>query len=134
MFKIKRVYDPPEPADGLRFLVDRLWPRGVRKDTLQLAGWLKELAPSDDLRRWFGHDPARWQEFCQRYRTELAGQEAAWRPLLETGRTEIVTLLFAAHDVDHNNAVALRSFLEQHLADQAHKSGIIPPEEQDHVL
>jgi uncharacterized protein YeaO (DUF488 family) len=126
MFKIKRVYDPAEPGDGLRFLVDRLWPRGMKKETLQLAGWLKELAPSDELRHWFGHDPIRWEEFCRRYQAELAGQEAAWRPLLEAGRTQVITLLFAAHDVEHNNAVALRSFLEGKRAGH--------PEEQDHVL
>lgn len=133
MFKIKRVYDPCEPADGLRFLVDRLWPRGLKKETLQLAGWLKELAPSDDLRRWFGHDPARWEEFCLRYHAELEAQEGVWGPLLETGRTQVVTLLFATHELEHNNAVALRSFLEKRLAGQQ-AAEADPPEEQIHVL
>jgi len=125
MLKIKRVYDPPEPGDGLRFLVDRLWPRGLKKEALGLDGWLKELAPSDGLRHWFGHDPGRWVEFCQKYHAELEGIEAAWRPLMETIRTQVVTLLFAAHDREHNNAVALAAFLEKVLANYR---------EQDHVL
>jgi uncharacterized protein YeaO (DUF488 family) len=116
MLKIKRAYAPPEVQDGLRFLVDRLWPRGLKKETLQLAGWLKELAPSDELRQWFGHDPARWEEFSRRYHAELSQQPGNWASLLETSRTQVVTLLFAAHDEEHNNAVALRMFLEEQLA------------------
>ncbi|HZV83087.1 MAG TPA: DUF488 domain-containing protein [Geobacteraceae bacterium] len=134
MLRIKRVYDPCEAEDGLRFLVDRLWPRGVKKENLQLDGWLKELAPSDDLRHWFGHDTARWEEFCRRYRAELEENVAAWRPLLESARTKIVTLLFAAHDLEHNNAVALRSFLEKILADQPQAAKTDSLKEQNHVL
>lgn len=116
MFRVKRVYDPREPDDGLRFLVDRLWPRGLNKETLGLDGWLKELAPSDGLRHWFGHDPARWEEFCSRYHDELGANATAWLPLLEMAKTRTVTLLFAAHDQERNNAVALRLFLERRMA------------------
>jgi len=115
MIRIKRVYDSHEPDDGPSFLVDRLWPRGLKKEALQLAGWLKEVAPSDDLRRWFGHDPANWEEFCRRYAAELEDQRDAWQSLLEMARTQDITLLYAAHDRERNNAVALKSFLEQRL-------------------
>ncbi len=110
--RVKRVYDPPAPEDGRRFLVDRLWPRGVKKEALRLDAWLKELAPSDALRRWFGHDPARWEEFQRRYFAELEAKPEAWRPLLEAAREGTVTLLFSARDDEHNNAVALKAFLE----------------------
>jgi uncharacterized protein YeaO (DUF488 family) len=113
MIRVKRAYDPPEQGDGLRFLVDRLWPRGVKKESLRIDGWLKEVAPSDDLRHWFGHDPDRWEEFCRRYNAELEENGSAWRPLLEAARLQTVTLLFAARDDERNNAVALRSFLEK---------------------
>lgn len=116
MIRIKRVYDPQEPVDGLRFLVDRLWPRGMKKETLQMDGWLKDVAPSDALRHWFGHDPAKWEEFCLRYHAELEANGEAWRPLLETAKNSDLTLLFSAHDPEHNNAAALRSFLENRLA------------------
>lgn len=110
--RIKRVYDAPENEDGLRFLVDRLWPRGIRKENLQVDGWLKELAPSDALRKWFGHDPARWEEFMRRYHTELKENSKAWQSLLELTRTQTVTLLYSARDGLLNNAAALRAFLE----------------------
>ena len=112
MIHIKRVYDPAGQDDGLRFLVDRLWPRGMKKESLRLDGWLKDIAPSDELRRWFGHDPARWTEFCRRYEGELGENGEAWRPLLEAARKDNITLLFGAHDLEHNNAVVLKAFLE----------------------
>lgn len=115
MIRIKRVYDPADPADGPRFLVDRLWPRGVKKENLPMDGWLKEVAPSDELRGWFGHDPAKWEEFCRRYHTELAGKAEAWRPLLDMAKKQDITLLYSAHDIEHNNAVAMRSFLEKRV-------------------
>ena len=111
--QVKRVYGPPRPEDGVRFLVDRLWPRGVKKEEAALEGWLKDVAPSDALRRWFQHDPARWEEFLVRYFTELDGRPAAWEAILRAARQGTVTLLFAARDVDRNNAVALRRFLEE---------------------
>lgn len=113
MIKVKRLYDPAEPGDGQRFLVDRLWPRGVKKDSLQLAAWLKEAAPSNSLRHWFDHDPEKWTEFQQRYFTELQSKPQTWRPLLEAARNGVVTLLFSARDSRHNNAVALKTFLER---------------------
>jgi uncharacterized protein YeaO (DUF488 family) len=110
------VYDPPSPTDGKRFLVDRLWPRGVSASTLRIDGWLKDVAPSDALRRWFGHDPRRWDEFVRRYSAELDARPQAWAPLLQAAREGPVTLLFSARDTAHNNAVALRAYLLQRLA------------------
>lgn len=115
MIRVKRVYDPPESEDGARLLVDRLWPRGVRQETLRLEGWLKEIAPSDALRRWFAHDPSKWEEFRRRYFAELDGKLDALRPLLEAGGKGNVTLLYSARDALHNNAVALKEYLEAKL-------------------
>ncbi len=95
--------------------MERLWPRGLKKDALKLDGWLKDAAPSDGLRRWFGHDPAKWAEFKARYFAELEARPEAWRPLLEAARAGDVTLLFSARDAEHNNAVALKEFLEVRL-------------------
>ena len=108
---VKRVYDPPSPSDGKRFLVDRLWPRGLRASALRIDGWLKDVAPSDALRRWFGHDPRRWEEFVRRYHAELDAHPQAWAPLVQAVREGRVTLLFSARDPEHNNAVALRMYL-----------------------
>lgn len=108
---VKRVYEPAADSDGQRVLVDRLWPRGVKKEDAQLDLWLKDIAPSDDLRHWFGHDPERWTEFQKRYRAELKDKGEALaelRGLMAKGK---VTLLFAAHDEQHNNAVALAAYL-----------------------
>lgn len=116
-FRIKRVYDAPAAEDGFRFLVDRLWPRGVKKEALPMTAWLKEIAPSPQLRTWFGHEPGKWTEFRRRYRKELENNPAAWKPLLEAIQKENVTLLFASHDLAINHAVVLREFLkEQHPA------------------
>jgi uncharacterized protein YeaO (DUF488 family) len=112
----RRVYEPPAPEDGARLLVDRLWPRGVSKEKLHLAGWLKEIAPSGPLRLWFDHDPARWNEFQRRYFAELEERPEAWQPILQAARNGRVTLLFAAKDLEHNNAIALKAFLERKLA------------------
>ncbi len=111
--RTKRAYDPPGADDGARFLVDRLWPRGVRKSALKLDGWLKDVAPSDRLRKWFGHDPERWEGFLERYFAELDEKPDALRPLLDAARSRHgVTLLFAARDAERNNAAALKRFLE----------------------
>lgn len=115
MIRVKRVYDPPEPDDGRRFLVERLWPRGVSKKQLQMDGWLRDVAPSDDLRRWFRHDPAKWVEFQHRYFAELDARPEAWQPLLEAVREGNVTLLFSARDVEHNNAIALKRYLTERM-------------------
>jgi uncharacterized protein YeaO (DUF488 family) len=112
MIALKRVYEPADTDDGTRFLVERLWPRGVRKDALRLDAWLKDVAPSTELRRWFSHDPARWQEFCQRYAAELEARPDAWAPIVQADRSGTVTLLFSSHDTEHNNAVALKAYLE----------------------
>src|SRR5581483_1500730 len=101
--------------DGKRFLVDRLWPRGIKKENLKLEGWLKEAAPSSRLRQWFGHDPERWEEFRQRYFDELKKHSDAWQPFLDTVKKSPVTLVYAAKDSQHNNAQALREFLEKNL-------------------
>ena len=108
---VKRVYEPAAPGDGQRVLVDRVWPRGVTKEKADLALWLKEIAPSTELRKWFGHDPARWKEFRQRYRKELDGSAAAVAELRGLAAKGKVTLLFGAHDEEHNNAVALAEYL-----------------------
>lgn len=111
--RLKRVYQQPEADDGLRVLVDRLWPRGIRKADAGVDLWLKDIAPSDELRRWFGHDPSRWAEFQQRYRVELGTKAVPLRTLEDAVRQGEVTLLFAAHDELHNNAVALKEMLEE---------------------
>jgi uncharacterized protein YeaO (DUF488 family) len=110
--QIRRVYEAPNPEDGLRVLVDRLWPRGLSKSATQVNLWLKDIAPSDKLRQWFNHDPARWEEFLKRYGRELEGQPKAVRDLKRLARKQVVTLLYAARDREHNNAVALRKYLE----------------------
>ncbi|MFB3923675.1 MAG: DUF488 domain-containing protein [Terriglobia bacterium] len=111
--RVKRVYDPPAPGDGARILVDRLWPRGLKKEAARLDAWLKDTSPSDALRKWFGHDPARWQEFQERYFAELDANPEAWRELLGRARKETVTLLYAKRDSERNNAVALKLYLEK---------------------
>jgi uncharacterized protein YeaO (DUF488 family) len=109
------VYEPVEKGDGKRFLVERLWPRGIKKEGLRMAGWLKETAPSNELRQWFSHDPAKWEEFQRRYRAELDERPDAWRSLLEAAADGDLTLLFSARDTEHNNAVALRDYLVERL-------------------
>ncbi len=113
MLKIKRVYEEAESSDGTRFLVERLWPRGMKKEALQMEAWLKDVAPSNDLRRWFGHDPLKWEEFQKRYWAELKGNPDAWAPILQAAEAGDVTLLYSAHDTEHNNALALKRFLEK---------------------
>jgi uncharacterized protein YeaO (DUF488 family) len=115
--QLKRAYDPPEETDGERLLVDRLWPRGVRKDAARLSAWLKDLAPSEDLRRWFAHEPSRWLEFQERYRAELRApeKEQVIRELAQKAGQGKITLIFAAHDLAHNNAVVLKAAIEQYV-------------------
>jgi uncharacterized protein YeaO (DUF488 family)/uncharacterized OsmC-like protein len=111
--KIKRVYEQPDKDDGRRILVDRIWPRGISKDKARLSDWRKDLAPSNDLREWFGHDPERWEEFKERYQAELeeAGKMGDLRDIAERAGEENVTLLFGAKDTKHNNARALEAFV-----------------------
>ena len=101
--------------DGYRVLVDRRWPRGIRKTDLVLDAWEKDLAPSDGLRRWFAHDPGKWSEFQKRYRAELQANPAAWKPILEAARHGTVTLIYSARDTEHNSALLLKDFLEEHM-------------------
>lgn len=112
-FRLKRVYDNPAKADGRRVLVDRIWPRGLTKEEAQIDEWLKEIAPSARLRKWFGHDPARWTEFKKRYAKELDDQPERVEQLAREARKRTVTLLFGAKDVEHNNAVALKEYIEK---------------------
>src|SRR6266513_620064 len=115
MIRLKRAYEPAGGDDGARFLVERLWPRGVRKTRLKLDGWVKDVAPSADLRKWFSHDPRKWPAFRQRYFAELRAHRAAWQPLLAAARRGRVTFVYAAHDVARNGAVALKAFLDRRL-------------------
>ena len=115
MIKVKRVYEPPSSRDGRRFLVDRLWPRGIKRDALPRDGWQKDAAPSNVLRRWFAHDPSRWDTFQRRYAAELGRRPETWHPLLEASRRGDITLLYSARDPDYNNAVALKSYLEARM-------------------
>ncbi len=114
MIRIKRVYDDPEDNDGKRYLVDRLWPRGIKKEDLTIEDWVKEAAPSSDLRKWFGHDAQKWTEFAKAYQEELEKNDA-WTPIAEAAREGDVTLLYSARDRDHNQAVVLKSFLEKKI-------------------
>lgn len=109
--RLKRAYEAPSADDGVRVLVDRLWPRGLRKAEARIDRWMKDLAPSTELRKWFGHDPARWEEFRRRYRAELAGKAALMDTLRALAREQPVTLIFAARDEGHNEAVVLRDEL-----------------------
>ena len=109
---LRRVQQPPQKADGTRILVDRLWPRGVSKEKAKLDLWLRDIAPSDALRKWFGHEPARWPEFKRRYRAELKGRSFELQPIRDALAKGPVTLLFAAHDEERNNAVALKELIE----------------------
>ncbi|HEY4255919.1 MAG TPA: DUF488 domain-containing protein [Candidatus Udaeobacter sp.] len=109
--RLKRVYDKPAKSDGYRVLVDRLWPRGVKKNQARIDQWLKDIAPSTKLRKWFGHDPSRWKEFKKRYAAELDDQRDQVEQLARAAKKRTVTLLFGAKDTEHNNAVALKEYL-----------------------
>jgi uncharacterized protein YeaO (DUF488 family) len=119
MIILKRVYDPRSTAKGPRFLIERLWPRGVKRTSVHLDGWLKEVAPSHALRRWFGHDAAKWQEFRRRYFAELDANPKAWQPLVGALRHGSVELVYSSRDTEHNNAVALRDYLQSKLRRKA---------------
>ena len=112
MIKLKRVYEDPSPEDGLRVLVERLWPRGLSKERAAVDLWLKDVAPSPELRKWFGHDPARWEQFQERYRQELRQKKDAVRLLKQKGKEGTLTLVYAARDEEHNGALALKRLLQ----------------------
>jgi uncharacterized protein YeaO (DUF488 family) len=115
MINLKRVYEPASSRDGTRLLIERLWPRGVKKSSLKIKSWIKDVAPSTGLRKWFSHDPAKWVKFRSRYFEELKANPAAWQPIVEAARHETVTLIYSSHDTEHNNAVALQEFLQRHM-------------------
>jgi uncharacterized protein YeaO (DUF488 family) len=110
--RIKRVYDSPSKEDGKRILVDRLWPRGITKDKASIDEWLKDIAPSNELRRWFSHDPSKWNEFKKRYRKELQNKPALLEQVKKEVKIKNVTFVFSARDTRYNNAVALKEILE----------------------
>jgi uncharacterized protein YeaO (DUF488 family) len=116
--QIRRAYDPPRRGDGYRVLVDRVWPRGVSKAELDLDDWQKEIAPSSRLRKWFGHDPERWEEFQARYFAELEGKRDSIESLVERARHGRVTLVYGARDPAHNQAVALSAYLRARAAER----------------
>ena len=116
MVQIKRTYDPPARSDGQRFLVERLWPRGLTKAAVAADAWVKDVAPSTALRKWFDHRVERWDEFRRKYRAELRGNPAGWQRILAASKRGRVTLLYSAHDPVHNGAIVLRDFLTEQLA------------------
>ncbi len=117
MIELKRVYEKEDAHDGVRYLIERLWPRGVKKASLRIDAWLKDAGPSTDLRQWFSHDPEKWQEFRRRYFAELDHAPGVWAPIAEAARRGTVTLLYSSRDTEHNNAVALKEYIE-------HKAGV----------
>lgn len=112
ILKTKRIYDPPSRGDGRRVYVDRLWPRGLKKEEARFDEWMRDISPSDELRKWFSHDPGKWQEFGKRYRAELEKHRDLVERLRKYSEKGTVTLLFSAKDVEHNNAVVIKEFAE----------------------
>ncbi|MGV8939935.1 MAG: DUF488 domain-containing protein [Lysobacter sp.] len=135
--RLKRAYEDPADTDGVRILVDRLWPRGISKEAAALDQWMKDIAPSSALRKWFGHDPARWQEFQQRYEVDLRGHSEQLAELRAAARQGPITLVYSAHDELHNDAVVLRRVLlgrksAASRGDKAHgNERLVAPEELD---
>ncbi len=115
MLKVRRIYERPTKADGERILVDRLWPRGISKESAKIDVWMKDVAPSDPLRKWFAHDPARWREFKKRYFRELEENQQVLDVVKKAGERKTLTLLYGARDREHNNAMALMEFLRQRV-------------------
>lgn len=126
---LKRAYDAPATSDGKRILVDRLWPRGVRKADLRIALWLKNVAPSSDLRKWFAHDPAKWPVFREKYLDELHHDKNELCILQNLARSGKITLIYAAHDAAHNHALVLREFLKQTFATSEPEQALDPLKE-----
>jgi uncharacterized protein YeaO (DUF488 family) len=126
MISLKRAYDPVDKSDGARFLVDRLWPRGVKKESLHVESWEKAVAPSDNLRKWFGHVPEKWPEFRRRYFAELNKKPEALKLLLHAAQTGNITLVYGARDTEHNDAVALKEYLEKKIPSKTRKQRARP--------
>ena len=118
MIQLKRVYEAAARTDGKRFLIERLWPRGIKKTDLKIDGWIKEVGPSSELRKWFNHDPARWDGFRQRYFRELDKKRSVWQPILAASQDSTVTLIYSSHDTLHNNAVALAEYLKKKASEE----------------
>ena len=118
MLKLKRAYEPASRSDGMRILVQRLWPRGVSKETLRLDAWLKDVGASTELRQWFRHNPDKWPSFRTRYFRELDSRPEAWRPIVSAARRGTVTLVYSSRDTEHNNAVALKDYLQSKIRRQ----------------
>lgn len=116
MIKVKRIYEKAEDTDGFRVLVDRLWPRGVKKEEAKFDEWLKDIAPSDELRKWFGHDPDKWDEFKRLYREELASKEELVNKLIEDAKGKDITLLYASRETRYNNVMVLKDVLEERMS------------------
>jgi uncharacterized protein YeaO (DUF488 family) len=124
MIRIKRTYEPAARGDGQRILVERLWPRGMKKEALAADSWMKDVAPSTELRRWFDHRVERWEEFRRRYRDELDRNPGAWKSIFDAGKRGTVTLLYSAHDTSHNGALVLRDYLDERGPAQSTRRGI----------
>jgi uncharacterized protein YeaO (DUF488 family) len=118
MVDVVRVYEAENAGAGSRFLVDRLWPRGIRREPLRLEGWVKDVAPSSELRRWFAHDPEKWPEFKRRYAAELDEKPEAWKPILDAALSGGAVLLYGSKEQRYNNAVALKEYLEDKVSDR----------------
>lgn len=117
MINIRRVYEDAVRGEGTRFLVERLWPRGIKKENLEMKAWLKDVAPSPALRSWYAHEVAKWPEFQKRYRKELKANPDTWKPILTAAKRGNVTLLYSARDTEHNSALVLKKFLEARVKD-----------------
>jgi uncharacterized protein YeaO (DUF488 family) len=122
MIKLKRVYEEEAPDDGVRYLIERLWPRGIKKESLHIDAWLKDAGPSTELRKWFSHDPEKWNEFRRRYFAEL-DRATEWAPIREAAQRGTVTLLYSSHDTEHNNAVALKECIERKMGTRTRAAG-----------
>lgn len=119
MIKIKRIYEKAEDKDGFRILIDRLWPRGLSKEKARIDEWLRDIAPSNELRRWFHHDLSRWEAFKKRYREELKGKNTISERIIKVAKKGNVTLTYAAKDKEHNNAIILKEFLEEKISKES---------------
>ena len=133
MITLKRAYDPASPTDGIRFLVERLWPRGISKAALRVDAWLKEVGPSTALRKWFNHDPEKWEEFRRRYFRELGSHPEVWHPIASAARRGRVTLVYSSHDTQHNNAVALQEFLRKKARRRTQSKRVITAHERQRL-
>lgn len=125
MIRLKKVYEPASTEDGKRFLIERLWPRGMKRSALKMTAWVKDAGPSRELRVWFNHEPSKWDEFRRRYFTELDAKQQVWDPIAQAASEGNITLLYSSHDTEHNNAVALKQYLDTTLGSgKVHKGRV----------